>query len=175
MAVRSVATHARPIENVRHRRSDDRSPWSLHSLYLGLRRRGVIEAGTNYIVVAWLIAQVAELIGEIFGAPGWMLQALLVALALGLPIALFVSWAFELTPDGFKRDREPNPNDAPVKRSGQGVVCALIAILVLTIGALAVNRPASVCTSEQTTAEDSDAQEFVDSTFTIVRNQPDLL
>ena len=174
MAVQSAATHARPIENTPHRRSDVYSPWSLHSLYLGLRRRGVIEAGTNYIVVAWLIAQVAELIGEIFGVPEWTLQALLLALALGLPVALFVSWAFELTPDGFKRDREPNPGDPPVRRSGQGMVCALIAILVLTIGALAVNRPASVCTPKQITVEDLDAQEFVDSTFTIAKNQPDL-
>jgi hypothetical protein len=146
MEIQSVFGLANGTEATRHRRNNGvRRRWSPQALYLTLKRRGVLEAGTNYIVVAWLIAQVAEMIGEIFEAPYWILQALLIALATGLPVALLLSWVFELTPDGLKREDELD-SAAPLTRpKGRGLVCALIAILVLTIGALAVNRQASVC------------------------------
>lgn len=121
--------------------------WSPHSWYLELKRRGVLEAGTNYVVVAWLIAQVAELIGDIFDAPDWILQMLLIALAVGLPIALILSWAFELTPGGLKREEEIASVGAAERHKGRGLVCALIAVLVLTIGALAVGRDVSACSA----------------------------
>lgn len=128
------------------RKATSRVRWSPRAFYFELKRRGVLEAGTSYIVVSWLIAQVAELIGEIFGAPDWTLQALLVALAIGLPIALLLAWAFELTPGGLKRESEMTPIETIARQKGRGLVCALIAILVLTIGALVVNREASICT-----------------------------
>ena len=134
--------------------------WSPRALYFELKRRGVLEAGTSYIVVSWLIAQVAELIGEIFGAPAWTLQALLIAMAIGLPVALILSWAFELTPGGLKRESEMTPVETIARQKGRGLVCALIAILVLTIGALIVNREASVCSlSSQVSAQEINAGE----------------
>jgi hypothetical protein len=119
--------------------------WSPHSIYLELKRRGVLEAGTNYTVVAWMIAQVAELIGEIFIVPEWILQMLLIGLATGLPIALILSWAFEMTPNGLKRDDEVTSTGQADRPKGRGLVCALIAILLLTIGALGANRLVSGC------------------------------
>jgi len=146
MEIQSLVGHSNEIEHA-HRRQDTgvSRTWSPHSLYLELKRRGVLEAGTNYIVVAWLIAQVAELIGDIFVVPEWILQTLVIALAIGLPIALALSWAFEVTPSGIKRDDEVASAGRPEQRKGRGLVCALIAILVLTIGALAVDRQVSVC------------------------------
>ena len=158
MEIQSLAGRAHEIQPIGRRRNNGvSSSWSPQALYLALKRRGVLEAGTNYIVVAWLIAQAAELIGEIFEAPYWMLQALLIALAIGLPIALLLSWVFELTPDGLKREDELDSAEQLNRSKGRGLVCALIAILVLTIGALAVNRQVSVCTAPpQATAEQAD-------------------
>lgn len=134
--------------------------WSPRSLYFELKRRGVLEAGTSYIVVSWLIAQVAELIGEIFNSPAWLLQALLIALAIGLPVALVLSWAFELTPGGLKRESEVTPVESVARQKGRGLVCALIAVLVLTIGALVVNRESSICTiSPQASVHQADVPE----------------
>ena len=62
------------------------APWLPQNILKELKRRGVLEAATKYIVIVWLIAQVAELIGEIFIVPEWVLQGLLVALAIGLPV-----------------------------------------------------------------------------------------
>ena len=97
-------------------------------------------------MVAWLIAQAAELIGEIFAVPEWTLQALLIALVVGLPITLVLAWAFELTANGLKLESEVIAVESVARQKGRGLACALIAILVLTIGALAVNRESSVCT-----------------------------
>ena len=144
MKIEAVVGRSPKTQHTRARRKSADS-WSLQTLLFELKRRGVLEAGTSYIVVAWLIAQVAELIGEIFATPGWMLQALLIALAIGLPIALLLSWAFELTPGGLKLESELPAVESIARQKGRGLVCALIAILVLTIGALVVNREASVC------------------------------
>lgn len=65
-----------------------------------LRHRNVIRVGLAYIIVAWLFAQVADLAADAFTAPEWFMQMLIVVLLLGLPVALFLAWAFELTPDG---------------------------------------------------------------------------
>lgn len=147
MEIQGVVGRSAQIQHTRSsRKSGVGANWSPQTMYFELKRRGVLEAGTSYIVVAWLITQVAELIGEIFGTPGWMLQALLIALAIGLPIALVLSWAFELTPGGLKLERELTPVESIARKKGRGLVCALIAILVLTIGALVVNREPPNCT-----------------------------
>jgi len=64
------------------------------------------------VVVAWLVAQVLQLVFESFGTPDWVMKTLLVLLATGLPFAAFFAWAFELTPEGIKRDAgrgQPTP------------------------------------------------------------------
>lgn len=122
--------------------------------YLELKRRGVLHAGTSYTLVAWLIAQVAELVGDIFVLPDLILQVLVIALVIGMPIALFLAWAFELTPNGLKRDSEVTPSESAAGGRGRSLVCGLIAILVLTIVALAINPKAAVCSA--TNASNSD-------------------
>lgn len=70
-----------------------------------LKRRNVVRVGIAYVLIAWLIAQVAELALDSFDAPAWVIKAVLLLLALGLPVALFFAWAFELTPDGIKKKK----------------------------------------------------------------------
>ena len=56
--------------------------------------------------IAWLVAQVLQLVFESFGTPGWAIKTVLVLLAAGFPFALFFAWAYEITPEGLKRDHE---------------------------------------------------------------------
>ena len=56
--------------------------------------------------IAWVIAQVLQLIFESFGTPDWAIKSMLVLLATGLPFVLFFAWAFEMTPEGLKRERD---------------------------------------------------------------------
>ena len=76
------------------------------SLFTELKRRKVFKVGLAYVLIAWLIAQVLQLVFESFGTPDWVIKTVLVLLAAGFPLALFLAWAFEMTPEGLKRDRD---------------------------------------------------------------------
>ncbi|MEO6172972.1 MAG: hypothetical protein ABIP02_07635, partial [Arenimonas sp.] len=71
-----------------------------------LKRRNVIRMAGLYLVGAWLITQVAGTILPMFGAPDWVARSIVILLAICFLPALVVSWVFELTPDGLKRDSE---------------------------------------------------------------------
>lgn len=58
------------------------------------------------MLIAWLIAQVLQLVFESFGTPDWAIKTVLVLLASGLPFALFFAWAYEMTPEGIRREKD---------------------------------------------------------------------
>jgi Tfp pilus assembly protein PilO len=71
-----------------------------------LKRRNVVRVAIAYAVIGWVLAQIAEFAFENFGAPEWVLKSFVVLLLLGLPLVLFSAWAFELTPEGIKREKD---------------------------------------------------------------------
>ena len=83
----------------------------MDKLWQELQRRHVVRAGVVYAVVAWLLAQVADLVLGNFDAPSWVMQTLLMLLVAGFPVALIFAWAFELTPQGLRRE-EADLSDA---------------------------------------------------------------
>jgi serine/threonine-protein kinase len=68
-----------------------------------LKRRNVFKVTVAYGLVAWLIAQLAEFAVSTFGAPDWVLRTFVVLLMLGLPVAITLAWAFDMTPSGIKK------------------------------------------------------------------------
>lgn len=76
------------------------------SFFNELKRRKVFRVGIGYVLIAWLLAQVLQLLFESFGTPDWMIKTALALLAAGFPIALFLAWAYEMTPEGLKRERD---------------------------------------------------------------------
>jgi eukaryotic-like serine/threonine-protein kinase len=68
-----------------------------------LRRRGVLRAIVAYAVIAFAVLQVVEPVLHGLRLPEWILTAIVVALAIGFPVTIVVSWAFDLTLQGFKR------------------------------------------------------------------------
>jgi len=76
-----------------------------------LRRRNVIRMGGLYLVGAWLIVQVCATLLPVFDAPAWLMRALVGVLGIGFVVAMVVSWLFELTPEGLKRDVEVNAGE----------------------------------------------------------------
>ena len=75
---------------------------AMASLFSELKRRHVFRVAIAYIVTAWVLAQVAELLLDSFSAPEWVVKAILVLLIVGFPLAVILAWAFEMTPDGIK-------------------------------------------------------------------------
>jgi TolB-like protein len=68
-----------------------------------------------YIIASWLVLQVADVILNNIAAPAWIFHVLLLFLAIGFPFAVIFAWAFELTPDGLKREHELDRNAALVE------------------------------------------------------------
>jgi len=76
------------------------------SLLSELKRRNVLRVGAAYIVVAWLLIQVAETIFPLYGFGDTPARIVTTVLAIGLIPILVFAWAFELTPEGIRRDEE---------------------------------------------------------------------
>ena len=74
------------------------------SFFEELKRRNVFRVAIAYIILSWLMAQVAELLLETFGSPDWVLKTLLALFLIGFPFAVFFAWAFEMTPEGIKKE-----------------------------------------------------------------------
>ena len=73
------------------------------SLFDELKRRNVFRVTIAYVIVAWLVMQIADVVLNNITAPDWVFQVLMLFLAVGLPIAVISAWAFEMTPEGLKR------------------------------------------------------------------------
>ena len=78
----------------------------MSNLFNELKRRNVFRVGLAYVVSAWVIAQVASLVLDSINAPDWVMQVLLLGLGLGFIIALIISWAYEITPEGIKKEKD---------------------------------------------------------------------
>jgi TolB-like protein len=80
------------------------------SLFEELKRRKVFKVGVAYLVVAWLVVQVASIGFPTFDAPPWALRIFILVLLLGFPISLVFAWAFEVTPEGLKAEESARGN-----------------------------------------------------------------
>jgi tetratricopeptide (TPR) repeat protein len=105
-----------------------------------LRRRNVFRAGAAYVVLAWLVVQVADILLDAFAAPPWILQAIIIALAIGLPVALVGAWVYELTTEGLKRTEEVDLADSITFRTGRKLNLAFIGILAIAVAIFAIDK-----------------------------------
>lgn len=86
-------------------------------LFDELKRRNVFRVFVAYLVAGWLVIQVADIVLDAILAPDWVMQVFL--LALGLPIALIISWAYELTPEGLKLQSEIDLSQSITRDTGR--------------------------------------------------------
>ncbi len=103
------------------------------SLIAELKRRNVFRVGVAYVIGAWVIAQVADLVLENIEAPDWVMQAIMLVLAIGFPLALIFAWAFEMTPEGLKRDADVDRTESVRHSTGRKLDFAIIGLLVIAV------------------------------------------
>jgi len=132
------------------------------SLFAELHRRNVVRVGIAYAVIGWFLAQVAEFALENFGAPDWALKTFVTLLVLGLPIALFLAWAFELTPDGIKREKDVDRSQSMTGVTGQKLNLLIIGALVIALGYFLWERQANVAPTSASVSE-TPAQQVADT------------
>src|SRR5947199_2693076 len=97
-----------------------------------LKRRNVYKVAIAYAVVAWLLMQVATQVFPFLEIPNWAIRLVSMLIVIGVPIALLIAWAFELTPEGLKRTEfaDELPTKAPRNRAWIYVVVIAGAISV---------------------------------------------
>jgi TolB-like protein len=105
-----------------------------------LKRRNVIRVGVAYVVGAWLLAQVADLVLDVIGAPEVVLRSLVALLALGLAPALIFAWVFEMTPEGVKRESEIDRGQSITAQTGKKLNWVTILMLIAAVAFVAVDR-----------------------------------
>jgi TolB-like protein len=100
-------------------------------LFQELRRRNVIRVAVAYVVTAWLLLQVADLVLDAIGAPAWVLQSFLLLAAIGLVPTLLFAWAFELTPEGLRREQDVDRSQSITPQTGRKLDYAIIGLLAV--------------------------------------------
>jgi TolB-like protein/Tfp pilus assembly protein PilF len=104
-----------------------------------LKRRNVYKVAVAYIVAGWALAQGLAQVLPIFAVPTWVIQLLVVLIILGLPIALGLAWAFELTPEGLKRTEEVDDAVATAHKKRAWIYVVIVGAVV-SIGLFLLGR-----------------------------------
>jgi hypothetical protein len=94
-----------------------------------LKRRNVYRAAVAYGVVAWFLTQLTTQVFPFFEIQNWAVRLVVLLLILGFPVVLILSWAFELTPEGIKRESEMDPSKSIAPRTGRRIVGDFRALL----------------------------------------------
>ena len=110
------------------------------SLIQELKRRNVIRVGLAYIVTAWLVLQIADVIINNIEAPDWVFQVMMLVIGLGFPVAIVFAWAFEMTPEGIKKEADVDRDESMTKVTGRKLDLVIIAVLVAAVAYFAVDK-----------------------------------
>jgi len=100
-------------------------------LFAELQRRNVFRAALAYLIAAWVVLQISQLVLEAIEAPSWVIKVFLLVFALGLPLTLLFSWAFEITPEGIKREKDVDRSQSITPDTGRKLDIATIVVVVL--------------------------------------------
>jgi len=129
------------------------------SIYTELSRRNVFRVGIAYVVASWVLLQIVDVIIPIFEVPDWAPKLIFVILAVGLVPALIFAWAFEMTPEGLKKESEVDRSASIVGTTGRKLNFVITGFLVVAVALLLVERelrpveieaPGSEVASEET-------------------------
>ena len=112
----------------------------LDKLFKELRRRNMFRVAGAYAVIGWLLMQLAVVLETSLNLPSWFDTFVTVFVLLGLPVALFFAWAFELTPEGM-RPTESIPDEHSItKQTGRKLEYAIVAGLALVVGLMITDQ-----------------------------------
>ena len=121
------------------------------SLFNELKRRNVFRVAVAYVVMSWLLLQVADVLLQAFSVPDWAFRLIFLVLAIGLvPVAIF-AWAFELTPEGIKRDSDVDRSQSIAPETGRKLNYLTIAMVAIGI-AVVLLQPRLLPETEQAAA-----------------------
>ena len=112
----------------------------MKNFFTELKRRNVFRVGIAYVVVSWVALQFVDVVQDPLNLPMWLPQVVIIMLAVGFPIALIISWAFELTPEGLVKTAYADKAKSITKQTGQRINYLIITALTLAVIFLVVER-----------------------------------
>jgi len=104
-------------------------------LFTELKRRNVFRVGAAYGIVGWMLVEVASVLLPTFGAPDWVMKAFSALVLLGFPLAVILAWAFELTPEGLKLEKNVERDESIAHNTGRKLDFVIIGVLVAALAA----------------------------------------
>jgi TolB-like protein/Flp pilus assembly protein TadD len=110
------------------------------SIIRELKRRHVFRAAIAYLALGWLLIEVADTLFPAFGIPGWAFRLVVILLVLGFVPVLVFSWAYEMTPEGIKREQDVLRDAAGDQRTARRLDILTIGLLVVALAFIAVDR-----------------------------------
>ncbi len=96
-----------------------------------LKRRNVYKVAVAYLVASWLLIQIATQVFPFFDIPNWAVRLVVLILILGFPAALIFSWAFEITPEGIKRESDIGVGKSITRKTGRKLVGLTVVLAVV--------------------------------------------
>jgi TolB-like protein/Tfp pilus assembly protein PilF len=117
-----------------------------------LRRRNVLRMAAVYLVAAWLVMQVAEVVVGLANLPPWIGPAVLGLLTVGFPIALVFSWFYELTPEGLSLEKDVDPDPSITRITGRRIDIIIISLLCAAVILLAYDKWSTGIPADQSIA-----------------------
>ena len=145
------------------------------SVWEELKRRNVVRVAIAYAIVSWLILQIADVLTPLLHLPEWVGGFVFLLLVIGFLLALFLSWAYELTPEGLKKERDVERSESITPVTGRKLDFVIIAMLVVALGYFgydkfvldpgrdAVEIEAAVQTAQEQVAESVEPQDSIKS------------
>ncbi len=109
------------------------------SVWEELKRRNVVKVAVAYAIVGWMLVEVSATLLPAFEAPDWVLRVIVLFVVIGFILALVLSWAYELTPEGLKPAHEVDPAESITHVTGRKLDFIIIGVMALAIVFLVVN------------------------------------
>jgi adenylate cyclase len=103
------------------------------SLFNELKRRNVVRVAIAYAVASWVLLQIADLVLENIAAPPWVIQAMMLVILLGFVASVVIAWAYELTPEGVKRQVDIDRDQSITAVTGHKLDRIIIGFLALAV------------------------------------------
>ncbi len=104
------------------------------SVWEELKRRNVLRVAIAYAIVSWLILQIADVLTPLLRLPEWVGGFVFLLLVIGFLLALILSWAYELTPEGLKKEKDVERSESITHVTGRKLDFVIIAMLVVALG-----------------------------------------
>ena len=110
------------------------------SFFRELKRRNVFRVAIVYIIAGWVVMQIVDVMFPALNLPDWTITLVAVLLIIGFPFALIFAWAFELTPEGLKREHEVDRSESITHITGRKLDFIIIGVLSIALILFALNE-----------------------------------